>query len=551
MAITVQEIMKLPIFKTAKIKAGKNVLDQFSVEWVSSIEGPVENFVREDEFILTTGMECAQNPDLLLSFVQDVYESGASALGIATGRYIFDFPKEIITFAEEKGFILIELPWELRFADIQREAMNKINEWQEDVSERSRTIQKQLIDFVIQGEDLSDIIKYAENKLSWTIVFTDSKGRIKSGHSNPEEMIALWNELERNKEVHMDESLSRHIQKVKYKGRYLLKKEISAGDGKMAQGSFIVLFPERARLTKGVLHTLENLSAAVALWISREDAIVKTEIRLRNEFIWSLAKNGNVTIDDSIYSRAKLFGYDLNLPYVCIIGFSENIDALSEDRYENSDFGLKSIVYYIEEEIRYAARVVQKQAAFTFDEDQLIIFLESKDEDQITANHFLDLVEKRLNALIPGASFSWGIGKHGDGILQFHESYKKAKSALDMGRQQKGPGLRVNFEDTQLNRLLLNLANNPEVRDITLATIAPLIEYDKKREMDLIETFIAYDNQNGNVSQAARVLNLHRQSLLYRLRKIESLTNLSLMNPDDVFLLNISVKVWLTGVLKE
>lgn len=551
MALTVEEIMKLPIFKTAKIITGEHLLDQFSVEWISSIEGPVENFVRENEFILTAGMECAQNPDSLLDFVKDVHESGASALGIATGRYIFEIPKKVIDFAKDKGFILIELPWELRFADIQREAMKKINEWQEDVSERTRLIQKQLIDYVIQGKDLSDIIKYVEDKLDWSIVFTDSKGRIKAGYTDPDYLIQLWDELEKNKKVQFDETASRHIQQIKYKGSYLLKKEISAGEGKMAQGSFIVLFPKGAKLTKNVLHTLENLSAAVALWISREDAIVKTEIRLRNEFIWGLAKNEKMTIDDNTHSRAKLFGYNLNLPYVCIIGYSENIDALSEDRYDNSDYGFKSIVYYIEEEIRYAARVVQKEAAFTFDEDHLIIFLESNEEDQLTANHFLDLVEKRLNALIPGARFSWGIGKHGDGILQFHESYKKAKSALDMGRQQKERGQRVNFEDTQLNRLLLHLANNPEVRDITLSTIQPLIEYDKKRDMDLIKTFIAYDNQNGNVSQAARVLNLHRQSLLYRLRKIESLTNLSLLNPDDVFLLNISVKVWMTGVLKE
>src|SRR5699024_295531 len=111
------------------------------------------------------------------------------------------------------------------------------------------------------------------------------------------------------------------------------------------------------------------------------------------------------------------------------------------------------------------------------------------------------------------------------------------------------PGTRISFEDTQLNRLLLHLANHQEVKDITLATIAPLIDYQEEREIELIDTFIAYQNQNGNVSQAARVLNLHRQSLLYRLKKIESLTSLSLDNPDDVFLLNISIKVWLTGAL--
>ena len=116
--------------------------------------------------------------------------------------------------------------------------------------------------------------------------------------------------------------------------------------------------------------------------------------------------------------------------------------------------------------------------------------------------------------------------------------------------KQKGAGERVSFDDTQLNCLLIHLANDDEVRDITLTTIKPLIDYEEKREMDLIHTFIAYDNQNGNVSQAARVLNLHRQSLLYRLRKIESLTNLSLDNPDDVFLLSISIKVWMTGAIQ-
>ncbi|MFB4166322.1 helix-turn-helix domain-containing protein, partial [Alteribacillus sp. JSM 102045] len=39
----------------------------------------------------------------------------------------------------------------------------------------------------------------------------------------------------------------------------------------------------------------------------------------------------------------------------------------------------------------------------------------------------------------------------------------------------------------------------------------------------------------GNVSQTARELNLHRQSLLYRLRKIETLTGCNLVNSDDTF----------------
>lgn len=551
MPITVQEIVNLPIFNLAKVRSGIELLDDRSVEWMSAIEGPVENFVRKYEFILTTGLGCENDPTLLFEFTKDVYESGASALGIAIGRYVFDIPQEIIDFAAEKEFILIEIPWELRFTDLQREVMKEIHARQEGFMERAREMQKTLIDYVIHGKDLSAIIHYVEKELNCSIVFTDSSGRVKTGKGNPDELIKKWEDIAEKAEVIEDDSAFRHIQRASLENGYILKKEITSGTLHVPQGNFIIVLQDKKWLTTNTLQVLESLSAATALWISREDAIVKTEIRLRNEFIWGLAKNPQISIDKNVYSRAKLLGYHLAVPYVCMVGYSDNFDSFYDGQFGHHDFGFKSIIYYIEEEVRYAASVVDKQFAFTFDDDKLIIYLQFTNGEHRTVHHFLDLLDKRLNTLIPGVIFTWGIGMSRDGMMQFYESFQKANSALDIGRKQKEPGQRVSFDDTKLNRLLLHLANNQEVRDITLTTLAPLIDYEEKREMDLIDTFIAYDNQNGNVSQAARVLNMHRQSLLYRLRKIESLTNLSLDNPDDVFLLNISIKVWLTGMIDQ
>src|SRR5699024_9781389 len=100
MSVTVQEIVNLPIFNTAKVLSGIEYLDNRHVDWVSAIEGPIENFVRKEELIVTTGMGCENRPDLLFDFVKEVYESDASALGIALGRYIFEIPSEIIAFAQ-------------------------------------------------------------------------------------------------------------------------------------------------------------------------------------------------------------------------------------------------------------------------------------------------------------------------------------------------------------------------------------------------------------------------------------------------------------------
>src|SRR5699024_6503491 len=134
---------------------------------------------------------------------------------------------------------------------------------------------------------------------------------------------------------------------------------------------FIILLHHNHLLTPIAYQILESLTAATALWISREDAIVQTELRLRNEFIWGLAKTPQVTSDENLHSRAKLFGYKLSVPYLCIVGYSENLETLSHLASGKIDYNVKNIMYYIEEEVRYAASVVGKEVAFTLDQDLL------------------------------------------------------------------------------------------------------------------------------------------------------------------------------------
>jgi PucR family transcriptional regulator, purine catabolism regulatory protein len=82
-----------------------------------------------------------------------------------------------------------------------------------------------------------------------------------------------------------------------------------------------------------------------------------------------------------------------------------------------------------------------------------------------------------------------------------------------------------------------------ELTELTRHLLDLLIHYSKERQIDLLHTFMTYHANKGNVSQTARTLNLHRQSL-YRLRKIEALTGCSLDNADDLFLLDLSTRLW-------
>ncbi|WP_372506047.1 PucR family transcriptional regulator [Actinomadura madurae] len=58
---------------------------------------------------------------------------------------------------------------------------------------------------------------------------------------------------------------------------------------------------------------------------------------------------------------------------------------------------------------------------------------------------------------------------------------------------------------------------------------------------DLTKTARTYLDLAGNVQQTAKALNIHRQTLYHRLRRIEALTNLTLTNGQDRLTLHLAL----------
>ena len=75
--------------------------------------------------------------------------------------------------------------------------------------------------------------------------------------------------------------------------------------------------------------------------------------------------------------------------------------------------------------------------------------------------------------------------------------------------------------------LLQDLVRGPALEPFG-ALIEPLKEYDRTRRSDLVLTLKTYFAAGANASEAADRLFLHRNSMLYRLERIQNLTGLNL-----------------------
>ena len=82
----------------------------------------------------------------------------------------------------------------------------------------------------------------------------------------------------------------------------------------------------------------------------------------------------------------------------------------------------------------------------------------------------------------------------------------------------------------ETERLLRELARGRALEPFH-ALVEPLVEHDRERRSDLVKTLKVYFDAGANASEAADRLFLHRNSMLYRLSRVEKLTGLNLKDP--------------------
>ena len=88
--------------------------------------------------------------------------------------------------------------------------------------------------------------------------------------------------------------------------------------------------------------------------------------------------------------------------------------------------------------------------------------------------------------------------------------------------------------------MLKELARSPDLAPFR-ELVRPLEEHDRARRSDLVRTLRAYFAAGGNASEAAERLFLHRNSMLYRLERIQKLTGLDLKDPDASLALRLGL----------
>lgn len=258
------------------------------------------------------------------------------------------------------------------------------------------------------------------------------------------------------------------------------------------------------------------------------------ENRQREEFILQLIK-AQTADDEQLYRWAKQLDIDISLPRVAaIIEVSEkHRQPLVEvnnpfNGLSNAEQSIDGQNPRVSETLKQVLHLLQNPdrgnlIAMT-SMSQLVIlkpaFLDGKQWDPELENQRIDKLLQRLPAQMD-LNFKIALGHFFPEKGGIARSYQTAQETLSLGKQLHPGGTKYLFEDYSLQVLLAGLKH--DWRGQALATpYQQLAKADKNGQ--LRKTLAAYITHFGDAQQCANALFIHRNTLRYRLDKIQQLT---------------------------
>jgi purine catabolism regulator len=139
--------------------------------------------------------------------------------------------------------------------------------------------------------------------------------------------------------------------------------------------------------------------------------------------------------------------------------------------------------------------------------------------------------------------YSGGLGQIAGDLRAIPQTWREAQQALEIGRRLFGEGKLHSFARLGIYRLLFPLFGEQTLLDFYQETLGPLLDAENRGNQALLETLEGFFRCNGNLSETARTMHLHRNSLLYRLGRIEELLGRSLEDAELRLSLQIALKI--------
>jgi purine catabolism regulator len=496
-----------------------------AVRWVhiSELADPTP-FLSGGELLLTTGMQLT-DPDEQRAYVARLAGHGLAGLGLGTGFAHERVPEAMLEAAEEHGFALFEIPYELPFIAVTEKAFTHLVNEHYAVLQRALSAHERLERIVLSERGLDGVAGALASLIGGPAVIFDTRGDVLALHAGraplaPAVLEGLAAEL---RDRARSGARRGWVPGGTLQGRALALPVArtphgnGSADGPVPQ-AWLVAAKDDGPLSEFDRLTLHQAVTIVALELLRRRVVHETERRLAGDILSAMVSG---ELDGPELSR-RLEPFGLRDRAAALVMAPPRTlrtaveDSLSRALADEAPAGLTAGTGRFSCALLPAAR--------------------GGDEE-------LFGLAERIRARVAeevGQPLDAGAGRmvpSGELRRAFHEARCALEArGLTAGHQNggtNGPGGLATYRDLGSFQLLLSLQDDEALRLFCDSILAPIEEGEGTYGGELMRSLEAFIECNGQWERAARQLFCHRHTLRYRIRRVEELTGRSLDSARD------------------
>lgn len=522
--VTVEDVRKLALPLGTRVAAGEGLLLSRLVTWATVIyaeETAPANVGHESELILVAPLDSAVR-------VRDVDIIRWASEQQASAVVLHDSPTPTaIAEANAYGIPILVLPAGSRVRVVEKAVVSLLVDHKGQIERRGTQIYRQLTQITSRNEGMAELVNEMARLTNKSVVVQDKRLQILYSSVQPQ-FVAYWDEIEvflrkldnlpvemqdRLRVSEMDNPVLMQSLPTTSVARYvapIITKEIGRG--------YLSIIGFDNDLDEIDLLVAEHGAAACAIEMAKAKAISDAEKRLRGTFLDRLLF-GDVSQQEAVQQGERL-EHDMNRPHIAIVLKWQGDKTASMRR-------LETIVNTVVSNSKAHALVWQRER-----ENEVIVFLGVDDSDPVglgmkLAKAFPTEVQRQY----PGFHVAVGLGQPATDVANWRRSYGEAVQARDLAvRLHTDTPLYIG--DLGVYQLLIRLNDKERLMGFCEQTLGPLIDYDMRQHADLVKTLEAFFQCHGNLSETAKQLIVHRNTLLYRMNRINEIAGVDLDRPE-------------------
>jgi PucR family transcriptional regulator, purine catabolism regulatory protein len=542
--ITVRDIVSFALPKGTEVVAGQNGLGR-EVTWAMRLRAapPAFGHISGGEIVIldTDILEMIDENLSLAGAIRQLAQFGVSVIAISGP---VDAPAR--SAADASSLPLLVLPAKTDLGLLERTAARTIAERRRDLQQHGQEEGRKFMELAIAGESLTDLADEVSQSSGRAVSIEGHDGRPlafqpdiddKVDERDAQAILAVSQESVQAwlRTVGSSSSADPPVHGWTTDGWTRLVAPVTGRTGLLGSVT-LLLQSETERPEDTILASRAAAAAAVTLAQEQATAHARREVELN---VLDEMLDGALRSEVSLVQQAQRLGHDLDQVFTAVIARIDPAPGSPARSREGRWTALEAGIRQFTGRMNHANPLwrVRNSAA------EIVWPASDASSAEAIARSLRESLETELRSRQMNDVVSIGIGRPDRGIQGIRRSHQEARQALTLGRRLHGSGHITDYDDLGIYRLVLAAESLPELKVFQDESLGTLMEYDRIHGSNLIQTLEAFFAANCSPKEAASILSVHRNTVLYRLDRIADITGMALDDPEVRLRLHLALHV--------